>query len=1166
MPEPPTFSPSALVSFTACVHRTELERARHAGLVKKPYFPDSSLEALIDRGLEHERAHLASLRASGLEVTEIPVDDLRSPAAVAEAARRTEAAMRSGAPVIYQATFLVDGWRGHADFLCRVEGASALGGFGYEPWDTKLAREPRASALLQLCSYADMIGKLQGRPPESLHLVLGGPGTPVASYRVAALVPYFRQVRGQFVQRMTGAAAPTFPVMDPYPDPCGHCEVCDWATVCEKRWRSDDYVGLVAGITRNQRMSLRGRGVTTLAGLSRLPLPLSPPLDRSSPVSVERIREQARVQRLGRERSAPVYELVPDAGEGMGLEALPLPSPGDLFLDIEGDPFAGAEGREYLFGVIEPGLADPARAAGTPRYHEYWGLDAASERGSFEALVDLIVARRSVDPGLHVYHYAPYEPAALKRLAARLGTRVEEVDDLLRGGVFVDLYRVVRQGVRASVESYSIKKLEPFYGFTREMDLRASGDARAVLELWLESGAASPLGEQEDVVEKVRLYNRDDCLSAWRLRDWLESLRAEAARKRGAELPRPAPPTNELSPETTARRKEIEALKGRLSDDVPPDPAARTPEQHARWLLAQLIEWHWREEKSTWWEYFRMRDLDVQQLLEDAKPIGGLVYEGVVGKVKRSSVHRFRFPAQEHDLRAGSGCREPRTETDVTIHALDDVQCTLDVKRDAKEPRPDLSALVPFDLVPSKAQQASLRALAEWVAEHGIAGAGPYPAARDLLLCRPPSAGQPANAPLTVPGEDTTDAAVRLVLAMARSGSGGVLPIQGPPGAGKTRTGARMVLALVRAGFKVGVTANSHAVIGNLLSDVCAMARRDEITLAIVQKPKQDGTGAIDDPFVTVADKNAGVAKRLAIGEAHVAAGTPWLWAAEDMKDAVDVLFVDEAGQMSLANAVALGASTRCLVLLGDPQQLDQPQKGVHPEGAGASALEHLLVGAPTMPAERGLFLEKTWRLNPAICAFTSEMFYEGRLSSRPGLDRQVLQASAPWGGAGLRWCAVEHVGNQNESPEEVAAIADIVDVLVGRGATWVDDEGTGRELGLADVLVVAPYNAQVRALIAALPTGARVGTVDKFQGQQAPVVIYSMTASTPEDAPRGMDFLYSLNRLNVATSRARCVAVVAGSPALLRPSCRTPRQMMQAAALCRVVELGGGAGEPNSD
>jgi uncharacterized protein len=1159
MATPTPHSPSALVSFTACVHRTELERARQAGLVKKPHFAvDPSLAALIARGREHEQAHLRSLRARGLEVTEIPVEDLRSPAAVAEAARQTEVAMRAGVAVIYQATFLAEGWRGHADFLHRVEEPSALGVFSYEPWDTKLARDAHASALLQLCAYGDLIAKIQGRLPENVHVVLGGPGTPIESYRLAALAPYFRQVRAQFLQQMAGSVAPAFPVTEPYPDPCAHCEVCDWATVCEKRWRDDDYVALVAGITRNQRVSLRERGITSLAALAELTLPLTPPLDRTSPVSVERIREQARVQRLGRERKAPVHELVPAPGEGKGLEALPEPSPGDLFFDIEGDPFVGSEGREYLFGVIEPSSQDPDRTAGTPAYHELWGLDAAGERRAFEGLVDLIVARRAQDPRLHVYHYAPYEPSAMKRLAARLGTRVEAVDDLLRGGVFVDLYRVVRQGVRASVESYSIKKLEPFYGFTREVDLRVSGDARATLEVWLESGGTTPLVGHDEIVHKVRLYNRDDCLSVWKLRGWLETLRAEASRALGAELPRRTPPVTESSAEAIAARAEIEALKGRLCRDVPPERSARSPEQQARWLLAQLIEWHWREAKSTWWEYFRLRDLDPQELLEDPKPIGGLTYEGVVGTEKKSKIHRYRFPAQEHDLRAGSGCRELYTEEEWTVHALDNVACTLDMKRGEKSPAPNLSALAPFENVRTDAQVANLRELAEWAAEHGIEGPGPCFAVRDLLLCRPPAVGQAVDTPLAVPGEDTGDAAVRLVLALARSERGGVLPIQGPPGAGKTYTGARMVLALVQAGFKVGITANGHAVVGKLLEDVCTLARKTGASVAIVQKPKEGGAGAVQDSYVTVATGNPAVAKRLADGSASVAAGTHWLFAAADMKDAVDVLFVDEAGQMSLANAVAIGPSTRCLVLLGDPQQLDQPTKGVHPEGAGASALEHLLAESLTMPAHRGLFLEKTWRLNPALCAFTSEMFYEGRLSPRPGLERQELRASAPFGGAGLRWCGVEHAGNTNESSEEVTCIKGVVEALLVAGTKWIDAAGKERSIAVTDVLVVAPYNAQVRALVAALPPDARVGTVDKFQGQEAPVVIYSMTTSTPEDAPRGMDFLYSLNRLNVATSRARCVAIVVGSPALLRPACRTPRQMMQAAALCRVAELGG--------
>ena len=241
--------------------------------------------------------------------------------------------------------------------------------------------------------------------------------------------------------------------------------------------------------------------------------------------------------------------------------------------------------------------------------------------------------------------------------------------------------------------------------------------------------------------------------------------------------------------------------------------------------------------------------------------------------------------------------------------------------------------------------------------------------------------------------------------------------------------------------------------------------------------------------------------------------------------------------------------------MLGDPQQLDQPQKGSHPEGAEVSALEHLLDGARTIPPDKGLFLERTWRLHPAICEFTSEVFYEGRLNSREGLEQQSVSGH-PWlSGSNLWFFAVEHEGNQNSAPEEVERIAALIDTLRQPGVNWVDDKGQTRALRLEDILVVAPYNAQVSDLMARIPQ-ARIGTVDKFQGQQAPVVIYSLTTSSPEDAPRGMEFLYSLNRLNVATSRAQAMVIIVGNPLLLEPECRSPRQMQLANALCRYAEL----------
>jgi len=380
------------------------------------------------------------------------------------------------------------------------------------------------------------------------------------------------------------------------------------------------------------------------------------------------------------------------------------------------------------------------------------------------------------------------------------------------------------------------------------------------------------------------------------------------------------------------------------------------------------------------------------------------------------------------------------------------------------------------------------------------------------------------------------------------------LPIQGPPGSGKTHTGAQMVLALVAAGRKVGVTANSHKVIGHLLDKIAELAGERGMTVRIGQKPETDG-----DPTCGIArcfKTNGELLAALRGGELDVVGGTAWVWSREDFAGTVDVLVVDEAGQIALANALAVSPSARSLILLGDPQQLEQPLKGTHPPGAERSALAHLLGEAATMPAEKGLFLAKTWRLHPDVCAFTSEAFYAGRLEPQAGLERQSLEGTAPLTGTGMRYVAVAHTGNQSESPEEADAIAALVRSLLDGGASWTNRHGQRGLLLLGDVLVVAAYNAQVAELARRLPKGARVGTVDKFQGQEAAVSIYSMASSSPADAPRGMEFLYSLHRLNVATSRAQCLAAVVASPELFRVRCRTPRQMQLANGLCRLLEM----------
>jgi len=470
----PVYSATDLVAFLACEHLTDLELAALAGLVERPQRVDPELDRVVKRGEQHERRFLAERRAEGLTIEEIRVPEgVDRGTGYRAAAAATVAAMRAGAEVIYQAAFFDGRWLGFADFLRRVEAPSDLGPWSYEAWDTKLARHTKGSAVLQLALYSAQLARLQGREPEFMHVALGGSAREVDHLRVADYAAYVRAIRAQF-EAFTGGRAPVVYPPPSRPDPVEHCEICRWSVVCEARRRVEDDLSLVAGISAHQRTALRARDIPTRTALGRLPLPMWPPLEGTTTTSLARVREQARIQvdgdavrpRVLSERLAPGRlrdgSLEPDRG----LLSLPAPSRGDLFFDIEGDPFALDDGIDYLFGVLEPGQVG---ADGAPVFHAWWSIEADdvtldAERRAFEALIDFFMTRLAADPALHIYHYAPYEPTAMRRLMGRYGTRELEVDQLLRGGVFVDLFRAVRQGVRASVEGYSIKRLEPLYG------------------------------------------------------------------------------------------------------------------------------------------------------------------------------------------------------------------------------------------------------------------------------------------------------------------------------------------------------------------------------------------------------------------------------------------------------------------------------------------------------------------------------------------------------------------------------------------------------------------------------------------------------------------------------------------------------------------------------
>ncbi len=1104
-------SPTDLTKHAACAHITTLDLAA-LGAARSPegvratrVAPDDSLNLVFTKGLEHEHAYLERLRSEGREVLDVAALGL----AGAAAEEATVEAMRRGVDVVYQATFFDGHWVGLADFLLRVdlpEGErSSFGPWRYDIADTKLARRLKVPALLQMATYAARLETLQGVAPQWLTVVTGDQEQ--HPWRLVDVAPYARRRREELLDA----------IERPQPTESArvqHCGQCRWKDRCAQEWLDRDDLIQVAGMRADHRAALVQLGIPTLRSLAgATEEQLAPALSVSTR---RRLLQQARLQLAERDTGRAQFELL-DPEPGRGLQMLPEPDEGDVYLDFEGDPWAeGGAGREYLAGIWTR----------QGDFVDFWAHDFAEEGRLTADLVDWLTERWQRYPGMHVYHYAPYETTALKRLVGQHATREAQLDQLLRHEVFVDLYAVVRQGVRISKGSYSIKKLEEFYwGHTRPSggDGVADGLSSVVeYERWLvgrETGEAD-----QSILDDIRRYNRDDVRSTLDLHVWLEQRRDELA-ARGHQLARPVPEAlREISDE---ERAEAELAERLVAGEEP--------------LLAGLVGWHRREKRPEWWDFFRYKELDTAELVEDGTAIGDLGEPEEMRLVKLSKVWRYPFPPQDCKVSVGKYVPDVDTHAPVgKVVALDPVEgwVELSMKKSLEPPHPrGLGG-------PGPVMDQVLRESIARTGELALAGG-------DNLATRLVRRVVPAEESLEArPGETPKDVVVRV----GRALDGEVLAVQGPPGTGKTYAGSALVRELLDAGLRVGVTAQSHAVVLNLLDEVGRPAwHKDGSNVEEGDEP------ADPNALITHTTDNAAVAAALASGEARLVGGTAWLWSREEMAGSVDVLVIDEAGQFSLANAVAVAPAARSLVLLGDPQQLTQPTKAVHPYGSGVSALDHLRTDDDgtvhdVIPPHRGVFLDRTHRMHPALTEFVSELAYEGKLESAPGRERLAVDAPGSLSGNGLRWVPVEHEQLcEQSSVQEAQVVAALFDDLL-RG-TWTDAAGTTARFGFDDVLVVAPYNAHVAALAATLPPGARVGTVDKFQGQQAAVVIYSMASTTAALAPRGVSFLYDLHRLNVAISRARAMAVVVGSPMLLDAAVHTPEELRAVNALCRFVD-----------
>lgn len=1090
------FSASDLVTFLGCRHATLLDLKAARGGPKAPEQHDAQTELLQVKGLEHEAAYLERLRSEGLTV-----ETISSSGTLDERVAATRDAMRRGVDIVYQGALLGRPWHGYSDFLRKVDAPSQLGPWSYIVLDTKLSRTAKPSHVIQLGVYAKLIDQEQGLVPANVGVLLGD-GTE-AVLRTHDYTHYMQAA----ADRLIGFTK--VPPEASSPEPCSHCLYCRWQPVCDTEWQDKGHLSLVANIRSTQIRNLRDAGISSvdeLAGYAGSSVKNVPD------AMLARLKSQAALQVAKRKDGQNRHEILP-VQEGRGFCRVPQSDEGDLFFDMEGDPLITG-GLEYLFGFI-------SGSAEKQTFQAFWAHNREEEKKAFEDAIDFMVARLRTHPAAHIYHYASYEASALKRLSVFHGTREAELDDILRRRKLVDLYRVVIEGVRVSEPSYSIKNMEVFYMPKREGEVKTAGQSVVVYENWRKLQDPVLLAEIED-------YNRIDCVSTLLLRDWLNTIRPQnAAWFSAADA---TAQEDKKADNRQAAEQSTQQLYEALTRCGTPGTAT----------LANLLEFHRREVKPVHWAMFDRQYRPEEDLIDDAECLGGLHDVGVSpAPIKQSFIYTFGFPAQDFKLREDDQPLLSETLLPAgEVVGIDEKTRRIQLKRGKNgNALPARFSLLPPKPIGATVLKDAIFRVANSISQNGNA----YRAVRDLLEKSPPRLSGGALSELQ---GDVTARSIAAISALDRS----YLVIQGPPGAGKTYTSGRAIVALLEAGKRVGVSSNSHKAINKLLTEVEKVARERGLNFRGIKKSSKESQ-FFDGAMIGNTKDNEDV-----IGH-QLIAGTAWLFARADLDRQLDCLFVDEAGQVSLGNIVAMATSARNLVLVGDQMQLGQPIKGTHPGESGASSLEYVLGEMPTVPPELGIFLPASRRMHPAVCKFISAAFYDDRLEPAPGNEVQRLVLSparhASLKPAGLSFVEVRHEGCAQRSDEEAGVVKEIIESLLLQ--SWIDRDGVEKRIGLGDILVVTPYNMQVANIEGVLPAGAKIGTVDKFQGQEAPVVVLSMTTSSAEEMPREHEFLFSRNRLNVAISRAQGLAIVVASPRLLEVPCRTVDQVKLVNALCWV-------------
>jgi len=1163
------FSPSDLVlamrsPFASWMERLAIESPALISGIEKDHDPMMAL--LAAKGNTHEANFLQSLQDKhGAEVIAIVKSKSHHDKAI-----ETLQYMQAGYPFIYQAYLSRDGFAGSADFLVKLEGKSGLGDYHYEAWDTKLSQTTRPYFLIQLCCYSWMLESIQGIIPNEAAIVLGD--LTEDRFRIARYYSFFDRLKRDFLNAQYAFTA-DFSCM---PDPAYYSDYGTWASFAKDWTERTDSLAQIAGIRKSHIRKLRAVGIETMMEFAVNEIQ---PVKGIPNATLTKLKAQAEIQHESRGLEKPLFKILQN-DNGKGLSSLPLASAFDVFFDIEGHPLYD-DGLEYLWGCS---YRCPDAAQGKLyAFKDWWAHTPEQEKAAFERFIDWVYDRWKRDNTLHVYHYANYEVAAMRKLSTRYETRIKEVAEMLANGVFVDLYKIVLNGVLIGEPRYSIKNVEHLFRSKRTTQVANGGESVIAYELWREQGGVTRWSDnangywswladpaafdwaQWPELKDIRDYNIDDCESTLELVNWLHEQQSIAgiayAPKSDAATPDQEKTDRQI--QATEKKQVLRDWQQRLferfeaSESLKNDPNAQ--------LVMDLLGFHNRERKPKIWAYFERLEKPEEELFDDDTCVHDVVITGQMPS-DDGVLFRYKFdikqPVRKDKFATGTirgtdirvkGIRFPESETDALIEFIADPDQISKLGTD----RMTLFADEPF--INTETLETRLCEVAEALFDGRLPGA-----IQSILNKEKPvfnTDTDPASdyLPITRSRFPEDDAYLQAIISAVEAMDNSTMCIQGPPGAGKTFTAKHIITSLVKAGKRVGVMSNSHAAILNLLDALHEPTKHARIA-------KVGGFGFKQDAFKEryseedfpnyVYRTSMSFTKRDPYHSFAVVGATAYAFASSTaFESPLDYLFVDEASQVALANLIAVAGCARNIVLMGDQMQLEQPIQGSHPRSSGLSALDYILGEHGVIPDEMGIFLERTYRMHPAVCHPLSEVVYEGKLKAAKHNDRQIV--SVPDSklikqSHGVMVVNVDHDGNRQSSEEEVDVIQRLIDDL--KTGRCTAKNGEARSIANEDILVVAPYNMQVNLLKDRLGDQIAIGTIDKFQGQEAPVVIISMAVSDVEESSRGLDFLFDINRLNVAVSRAQALAIIVANPGLERCRVSSLEQMEKASFYSRLV------------